>query len=334
MKNLTVTRGVWGLILLLTLGLYSVLSKAGETFPSKPVTLIVPFAPGGTLDVFSRNLGQALSKSWGQSVIVENKPGSSEMLGVQRLLSAPPDGHTILVAGALSFTLNQLTFEELSYDPDKLEPVTRMFNVNLAWIVPEENAPDSFSDFVEQSKQKGNFMFGSAGGVGGQLHLAYLDVVSESGAVLDFVPYNGIAPTLQDLLGGRVNAVLAGVAPPVGAHIESGRVKALAVGGQSRSKRFPDIPTFREIGYPQVNASFYTGLAVPSGTPKAIVERIAADVRTVLMDPEFAQLNLDPHGIEVIADTPNEFATYLVKDLDIKRKTLKDAGLLKKTSGQ
>lgn len=302
---------------------------AQQAFPSKPVTLVVPFAAGGTLDVFARKLGQSLSAKWGQTVLVENKPGSSEVIGVQRLLSSAPDGHTIMLAGALSFTLNQMTFDKPAYDPADLQPVTRMFNINLAFVVPAQGSPASFKEMVEQSKEKGNLMFGSAGGVGGQLHLAYMSVVNESGAKFDFVPYNGIAPTMQDMLGGRVHAMLANVAPPIGPQLEAGTVKALAFGGQTRSKKFPDVPTFRELGYPDVNAAFYTGLAVPKGTPMPVVEQIAADVRSVLMDPAFARENLEPNGIEVVADTPAEFAAYLAKDTEVKRAQLKQAGLLK-----
>jgi tripartite-type tricarboxylate transporter receptor subunit TctC len=304
------------------------LARSPEKFPSKRVTLIVPFAAGGTLDVLARHLGRELEAKWAVPVIVENRPGASEVRGVQQLLAAPADGHTLLVAGALSFTLNRLSFEQPPYDADKLRPVTRMFNMNLGLLVPGDSPYKSFADFVAASRRDQPLLFGSAGGKGGQVHMAFLDVVAESGARLDFVPYNGTAPALQDLIGRRVDAMLAGVAPPIGPHLQNGTLKGLAIGGSVRSRSYPAIPTFRELGYAHLSTAFYTALAVPTGTPEAVVEQIADDVRAILQQPQFVQERLEPHGIEVVADRPAEFAAFLAKDLEIKRERLRSAGLL------
>jgi tripartite-type tricarboxylate transporter receptor subunit TctC len=289
------------------------LALASEKFPSRAVTFVVPYAPGGPADVFTRALSQELEKLWRVPVVVDNKPGAAEVVGAQRVIASAPDGHTVFVGGALAFTLNRLTFDKLPYDPDKLLPISRLVHFNLALVVRGDTAAANLNEFVALSRRGQRLHFGSAGGQGGQVHMAYLDLTHDTGMALDFIPYNGLAPVMQDLLGGRVDTTLAGVAPSR-PHLESGRMRALAVGGSARSKLMPDVPTFRELGYPNVNASFYSALAVPAGTPAGVVDRLVLDVRAVLQSPEFAQRHLEPAAAELVADSPAEFAAYLARE--------------------
>lgn len=316
---------LWSLLATMAPGL----AGAAPHFPSKPVTFVVPYAPGGPADVFTRALSRELEAKWGVRVLVENKPGSSEVIGAQRVIASAPDGHTIFVGGALAYTLNRLTFDKMPYDPDKLLPISRLVSFNLTLVTRGETPAQNLKEFVKLSQQNKEMAFASAGGQGGQVHVAYMDLLHDTGAVLKFIPYNGFAPVLQDLLGGRVDATLAGVAV-IKPHLDTGRAKALAVGGASRAKLMPSVPTFRELGYPDINASFYCGLAVPAGTPVDVIETIVRDARSVMQSPDFAQRHLDPAAAEMVADSPAEFAAYLAREREHQAGRLRNAGLLNK----
>lgn len=297
-----------------------------QAFPSKPVTFVVPYPAGGPIDAVARAMGQKLSERWKQTVIIDNRPGGSEVIASQVVRVAVPDGHTILVAGDPALSINQFTFKKLAYDPvHDFTPVTRLVTFNMALVVPATLPVGNLKEFVAYAKSKpGTLSFGSAG-QGGPVHFSYTDLASTTGIDMTFVPYTGLAPIIQDMLGGRIDATF-GALSVLHPHITAGKLKALAVGGKTRSKLLPDVPTFDELGYKGIDASFYIGLAVPSKTPADVVTKIANDVREVITTPEFISKNIDLFALEVSADGPSGFAEFLVANRKHQAQRVKLSG--------
>lgn len=297
-----------------------------DTFPSKPVTLVVPYPPGGPIDAIARAVAIKLGERWKQSVNVDNRPGGSEVIASQLVINSRPDGYTILVAGDPAVAVNQFTFKNLPYDPERdFAPVIRMVNFNMAFVVPSSNPVSSMIEFLTYSKGRpGALAFGSAG-QGGPVHFAYTDLKTAAGVDLNFIPYPGLAPIITDMLGGRIDATFGAVAT-VQPYVSSGKLKALAIGGQRRSKILPDVPTLEELGLKDVIASFYIGLVVPSKTPADVVSFIAREVREVMTTPEFIAKTIDPFAVELVADDPASFKTFLVANRKLQAARVKASG--------
>jgi tripartite-type tricarboxylate transporter receptor subunit TctC len=283
---------------------------AAADYPSAPVRIIHPY-PGGIVDVGVRALGEQLAVKWKQPVIVEGKPGANELLAGDAVAKSPKDGLTLFVGTEATFVNNAFLYAKLPFDPTTdLLPVTALFEIRFGLVVRGDLPVATLKDFVELLKKDGASRSYASSGPGGPLHLAMEGFRRTAGFEMLHVPYRTLAQVTQDLLGGRVDAVFASV-PYAMPFVQSGRMKLLAVTGDTRMKNAPDIPTFAELGYPGVDSKTLVGLAVPQGTPPEVVRKLHADIKSVLSSKAFAERFLTPNGFDAIGNEPQQFADAL-----------------------
>ncbi|MBC7719392.1 MAG: tripartite tricarboxylate transporter substrate binding protein [Chitinophagaceae bacterium] len=255
---------------------------AHAAWPDKPVRLVVPSAAGGTPDLICRILSNELSRSLGQTIIIDNKPGASGNIGMQEIVRAAPDGYTLGYGNVGTLAINKSLFAKLPYDPEKqLQAVALLGYVQNALVVRSSLPVKSVQELIALAKSKpATLMMGSAGnGTAG--HLGCELFKSMTGTFILHVPYRGSTQVIQDLMGGSVDLIfdnLSSIAP----HIKSGRVRILAVSGRSRSPQFPDIPTMVEAGVPGYETTAWGGIVVPAGTPREIILRLNNEINKVL----------------------------------------------------
>jgi tripartite-type tricarboxylate transporter receptor subunit TctC len=301
-------------------------AAAAQAYPSRPVRLVVPYPAGGGPDLLARAIGERLTASWGQPIIVENKPGAGTLLGAQEILRSPADGHTIFVTDGATMTINPHLYKSLPYDPDKdFIPVTELVTFYQVLLANTALPANNLREVVAYAKANpGKLSYGSYG-IGTTANLSGELVKHATGIDLIHVPYKG-AESLTGAIRGEVQFAFAGM---IGAKstIEAGRLKGIAIGGPKRSKFLPDIQTFSEQGYPGVDTSVWFGVWVRAGTPAPIVERINKDFVSVLMAPDFRQKYLEPIAFEPVGSSPADFAARIVKDREFRRRAVEIAGI-------
>ena len=298
-------------LLALLLAFCAAVAAHAQTFPARPVKILVPFPPGGGIDVLVRAMAAELSPKWGQAVVIENRPGAGGNIGAELVARAEPDGHTLLATVNQTFTSNRYLYKALPFDPDRsFLPVTLMVQGDHFLLANPALAAKDVRELVALAKaQPGKLTFGSFGS-GSQPHLVYVTLNKREGLDLLHVPYKGIAPLLAALVAGEVN-LGTGSAGVAGQLIKAGRVKALAVAGKQRAAQFPDVPTTAEAGYPYLLASIWFGLFAPAGTPAAVIDRVSGDARALLKTSAFAEKHVTSKGLEVVASTPAELAAAI-----------------------
>lgn len=298
-----------------------------QSFPNKPVKLVVPYPAGAPVDNFARGLGEALGAAWGQPVVVDNRPGANEIIAATAVAKAPSDGYTLLLGSDAAFTHNAFLYNKMPYDADKdLVPVTRAVHFNMVLITKSDLKTPTLQDFVALMKKEGGKHSYASAGSGGTTHQAMESLKREAAFEMVHVPYKGIAPAMQDMLGGSIDAMIAGATAAI-PHLQGGKVKVLAIAGTKRAKALPEVPTFAEAGYPNVVANLYLGLAAPAGTPAAVVDKIRADVQKALQNKAFLDKHVDPYGYEPIGDTSQQFAAFLKQDKKVSGQRIKDLGV-------
>ncbi len=296
-------------------------------YPSGPVRIVHGY-PGGLIDVASRVLADALTATWKQAVIVDAKPGGNEMIAGDFVAKAAGDGQTLYVGTETTFANNPNLYARMPFDPAvDLLPVSELFEVYFGLVVRADLPVQNLREFVSLMKKDGAKYSYASSGVGGPLHLAMEDFRHKAGFDMTHVPYKVLPQVMQDLLGGRIDAVFlsAGTVLPF---VAKGQLKMLAVTGTSRLKTAPMIPTFGEQGYANVDYKTSVGLAVPKGTPAAIVQRIHADTKAVVTSKAYIERVLAPSDIDPIASDPAQFgsqmaarraaAQKLIKSLNVK----------------
>ena len=297
-----------------------------QNFPTKPVRLVIPFAPGGATDTIGRAVAQGLSDLWGQPVIGENKPGANTIVGSEFTAKAPGDGYTILIAGDAGLTHNLFMYSKLPYDPRKdFKPVIRILRVHSLIAVPSTMQVNNLKEFVALMKKDGAKMNYGSPGVGDPSHIGMEWFRSVAGFDMQHVPYKGMGPALQGMLSGEIQALITSVISSE-QHIKAGKVKPIVISGSKRSDSLPNVPTLTEEGYAGITLGFWLALVVPASTPDDIVKKISDDTRKVLNDPAFRAKYITPYGYEVIADTPAEFAAFYKEDLVAAEKRVKISG--------
>lgn len=284
-----------------------------QTFPSRPVTLVVPFPPGGGTDTGGRVIAEQLGRRWNQPVIVENRGGAAGQIGGDYVAKAKPDGYTLLLGNIGTQAINPLLYAKLPYDADKaFAPVSLVAELPLAMMVHPSVPAKTAAEFVALAKSKPGQMSYSSSGAGGAPHLAAEMFKDQTGSFILHVPYRGGGPAIADLLAGHVQLSFMTALEAAG-HIKAGKLRALAVTGDKRVPAFPDVPTLAESAAPGFNAISWIGLLAPAGTPQDVVDRIAADVRTVLADESVKARFIGLGGVPR-ATTPQEFAKLIVDD--------------------
>ncbi len=313
-------------LVLATAGLISA-QAAAQTFPTKPVRLVVPTAAGGPVDGVARGLAERLSKIWNQPVVVDNRPGGNEIIGADLVAKAPADGYTILFGTDGTFSNNQFMFSNMPFNPvTDLIPIGRTTFIHMVFIVPGELPVKDLKEFVALIKANpGKYAYAS-GGIGSATHIYFNAFLLQNDLKMTHVPYQGIAPAIQGMLNGSVVAFMAG-ATAATPYLPNGKMKILAINGDKRAKSIPNVPTLAEAGFPKSEMYLYLGLAVPKGTPRPIIDEIARAHRKVLSDREFVEKVLDTYAFEPISETPEEFAAFLVKERAKKQKDIREANV-------
>ena len=300
-----------GLIGALFAGLAITTTAHAQSYPNKPIRLLVPFAPGGSSDIVSRSFAGEMSKILGQSIVVESKPGGAGNIAMQEAKNSAPDGYTIILGHVGTLAVNPAMFAKLPYDPVKdFMPITLLAKVPSLLVVNAEKMPaKNLKELVEYAKKNpGALNYGSAGN-GSSGHLAMAYVALTAGFTATHVPYKGTGPMMTDLLAGRLDATFTG-APPLLAHVKAGTLRPIAVGTAKRSPAMPDVPTVAEQGYAGFETSQWYGLMAPAGTPDAIVLKLAQAAALAGKSPAVAD-RLSAEAAEPSTSTPAEFAAFI-----------------------
>jgi len=297
----------------------------GDTFPSRPIRIVVPFAAGGATDLIARVVGQKLTESLGQAVVVENRPGASGMIGADLVAKAPPDGYTLLMASTAEIAINPSLYSKMSYDPQKdLAPITLAGVTPLILVVNPASPLHSVADIVKKAKaHPGTISFASAGN-GSVQHLSGELVKVLTSTDMVHVPYKGAAPALTDVLSGQVTMFFSGM-PPAMPHVKSGKLRALAVTTPKRSPAAPDVPTMAEAGVQGFDISNWFGLLAPAGTPPGILDKLHDEAVKALMQPTVKE-RLAEQGAEVVADSREHFGAFIKAEADKYAKLIKVSG--------
>jgi tripartite-type tricarboxylate transporter receptor subunit TctC len=313
---------------LLALLLLSTLTPlaAAQAWPSKPVRIVVAYPPGGGIDVMARQIAEKLTAGWGQPVIVENKPGANTILATESVARSAADGYTVLMTTDATFSINPHLYAKLPYDAQSgFIPVTMLVLLQQL-LVAHPSAPfNTLDELIRTAKAKPGAINYASYGSGSQPHLSGEMLKYKAGINLVHVPYKGISLAVPAVMAGEVQLTFAGIATSM-PQLKAGRIKALAIGGQKRSALLPDVPTFAELGYPEVETHAWFGFFLPAGSPKEAVSKIHSDVKRVLEEPEFRQKQLVDKGYEVVGSGPAEFAAYIVKDSENRARAVKISG--------
>jgi len=284
-----------------------------QSYPTRTITLTVTAAAGGVTDVVARALGQRLSESWGQQVVIENKGGAAHVLGAQAVAKATPDGYSLLVAEAGTFTINPTLYGKgkLPYDEEKdFAPITGIVRINQALLGQATLPANNVSELIALAKQKpGVLTFGTAG-VGSAPHMNMILFESMSGVKLQPIHYRGAAPALTDVMAGHVDLMSVSVSLALPPH-RAGKIKIFGIGSDKRLAPAADIPTVAENGLPGYEAVTWFGLFATAGTPREVVMKLNAEVAKILADPDFREKFLAPQMFEPMASSPEEFAGFI-----------------------
>jgi tripartite-type tricarboxylate transporter receptor subunit TctC len=298
---------------------------AQQAYPSKPIRFIVPFPPGGSTDPMARMAAQKLAERWGQPVIVENRPGGNTIIGTEAAAKAPPDGYTILLASP-PFVINPSLLSSLPYDSAKdFDAVATISKSSIVLVVHPSVPANTLQEFIAFAKSKpGQLNYASAGS-GGILNLAGELFNTMSGAKVQHIPYKGSGALMSDLIGGQVQLSFQ-IPISVIAHIRSGKLRAIAITGETRSSVLPEVPTFTEAGLPGYNAKAWFGIVAPAGTPRTIIGMLSGEIRKVLTAPDIKE-KLSSQGMDPLISTPEEFAALIKTDIAQYAKIIKEANI-------
>ncbi len=299
-------------------------TSSGQAFPTRPIRLISPFAPGGGNDIISRTLGAAISKGLGQSIVVDNRPGANTIVAMEILARATPDGYTLLTTSSSQAT-NATLYAKLPYDSIKsFAPVSRIGVSPLIIAVNPALPIKSVNDLIAAAKAKpGGIMYPSAG-TGNSTHLAGELFAVMAGVTLTHVPYKGLGPGLLDLMAGRLHAVFS-TAPSALPHVKTGRLRALAVTSSARSALAPGLPTVAESGIPGYDASTWYGIIATGGTPRPVIARLNHEITTALGTPELRE-QLMTAGADPAPNTPEQFSALIQAEIVKWAKIIKLSG--------
>ncbi|MDQ3025468.1 MAG: tripartite tricarboxylate transporter substrate binding protein [Pseudomonadota bacterium] len=299
-------------------------SAQAQTFPDRPIKIIVPFGPGGFTDVAARILQKELAPAIGQSVIIENKPGAGSTIGTAEVSKAKPDGHTLVMIST-AHVISPHLYKQMPYDALRdFSPIMKIAEGPYVLVVHPSLAVKNVSELIALARsQPGKIDYASSGN-GSAQHLVGALFTTMAGANLTHVPYKGSSQAMNDLIGGQVKVSFVGV-PNALPSLASGKLKALGVSTGKRYSEMPDVPTIAEAGVPGYDATIWLGLLAPPGTPREIVQKLNADITRILSTPEARKL-MAQAGVDVATSTPEEFARLLATEMDRWGKVVRETG--------
>jgi tripartite-type tricarboxylate transporter receptor subunit TctC len=314
------------LLLALASGVVFAVSAQAQTYPTKPIRLIVPFAPGGTTDIVARVVGDKLGKELGQTVVIENRGGGGGSIGAAAVAKAEPDGYTLGVSTISTHAVNAACNPKLGYDPlQDFVPITNMARTpNVLTVNPKFPAQDfnQFLDYVKKNPGKLNY---ATSGTCSIQHMVGEQFKASTGTFILHIPYRGAGPALNDLLGGQVDMMFDNL-PSSMSHIQGNKLRPLAIAWNKRLEALPNVPTFAELGLKQVNDPAWYGLVAPAKTPDDIIRKINAAVIKVLQQPEVKE-RLKASGAEPVGNAPAEHTAEIKAELEKMQNLIKKQGI-------
>jgi tripartite-type tricarboxylate transporter receptor subunit TctC len=306
--------------------LFAMSASAEDRYPSKTIHIVVPFAAGGSTDILARYIGEKLAGPMGQSVVIDNRPGAAGNIGAEVVVHSAPDGYTLLMATTGVMAINNALYQNMSYDAAKdLEPVIFVASITNVLAVPADLPAKNVRELIALAKAKPGSLSFASSGAGSSTHLSGELFKSMAGVDILHVPYKGSSQALTDLMGGRVSMIFDNM-PSSLPFIKTGKMRALAVTGATRSPALPDVPTVAESGVPGYESLSWAGIAVPAATPKDVVARLNREIGIILKDPDirekFEQAGADPMG-----GTPQAFADHIRREREKWSKLIHDRGI-------
>jgi tripartite-type tricarboxylate transporter receptor subunit TctC len=296
-----------------------------QDYPAKPVRMVVPYAPGGGADIWARTLSQKLTESMKQTFIVENRPGANGGIGTDMVSKSTPDGYTLLATASGPITVNPVLYAKVPYDVQKdLLPVAQCLVYQYVLVTLAGAPYKSLGELIAAAKAKpGGFNYGSTG-IGGGNHLAGELFSLRVGAKMNHAPYKGSALALADLLGGQLDFMFDTVITSV-PHLKAGKLRAYAVSSPKRAPSLPDVPTLHEAGLKDFDVSQWQGVLAPAGTPRAIIDKLNAEIVKAMHTPEVRERIVTQGGNEIVTGSPEDLAALIRRELQQYAKLIKDA---------
>jgi tripartite-type tricarboxylate transporter receptor subunit TctC len=302
-------------------------SAQAQDYPSRPITLVVPYAAGGGNDVMARIVAEKMSKTLGQQIVIENKGGAGGSIATRQVAKAAPDGYTLGLGGTGTLAINPTLYPNVGYDPRKdFSPVGLIATSALVVLTNPQVSATSISELIALAKREPGTLNYASAGVGSGIHLGAELFAAMAGIKLTHVPYKGSSPALTDLIGGHVSIYFSSL-PPAIALVKEGKVRALAVTGSKRSDIFPNLPTVAEGALPGYEAVLHYGIVAPAGTPRAIIDKLNAAMRAALAEPDVRE-RIIADGAEPLAGTPEDYAA------DIDREETKWSAVVKRSGAK
>lgn len=331
MNCITMRVTTWSVCLGVVIAGTALASKPSRanSFPSKPITIVVPYSAGGPVDNYIRAFGTKLAESVKQPVIIINKPGANEIIAAEFVAKGDASGHTLLAGTESALTMNPHLYKKLPYNAKTdFAPISRMVNIPLVFFVPKASPANNLKEFVAEAKKAGasgkHLTYGSSG-TGGIAHLPMAMFEKQEGVKMSHVAYKGAAPLIPDVISGHVDSAVLAVSV-IEQHVKSGKLKALGVSSEQRSAALPDVPTFKEQGIKDIHAAFNIGLLAPAATPPGVLAKLAAEVQRITTAEDFRAKNVEPFSFVAVGSTPDEFTAWLEKDYLIQAERVKTSG--------
>ena len=299
-----------------------------QTYPTKPIRIVVPFAPGGPADITARTVAPRLTELLGQPIIVDNRGGANGVIGAENAIRSAPDGYTMLLATASITAINMVTFgDKPPYDTLRdLQPLTPIMSTTSLIVVHPSLPVKTLKELVALAKARPAQITFASAGAGGTLHFGIEMLVREAGGKLTHVPYKGAGPAVSEVIAGQINGMFVDL-PVISPYVKSGKVRALAVTSVQRSQYFPEIPTTKEAGYPGVEMTNYYGLLLPAQTPRDIVMKLHDAVLKTVATPAVRD-RLVSVGADPLTMSPEEFGRFIKADIEKWGKLAKAAGIV------
>ena len=286
-----------------------------QAWPTRPITIVMPYAAGGPTDIVARLLAQRMGEAMGQPVVVTNAPGASTMIGAERVARSPADGYTLFVGSVTTFSNNPLMYRKIRYKVEDFTPISMIARTPYTLTVSPNMPVKNFAEFISWAKQRPDKVFNATTGIGASNQLLGQMLNNEAGIKMTDVPYKGSGPALIDVMGGQADLLFDGINTSAQA-LKSGKVRVLAVTSDKRSAAMPDVPTFAELGYPNMTASFWYGLFAPAGTPPAVVDRLNKEVHAALRSDDI-RARLVSDGLTIEPGTPQSLAATIAYDAKV-----------------
>ena len=282
----------------------------GQAFPSRPITIVIPFPPGGVTDVSVRLIGQKISESIGQQVLIDNRPGAAGMIGAEVVKKSKPDGYMVYVSNIGSHAINEWLYSKMPYDPLRdFESVTMMISSPTLVVVPASSPVKTMAELIALAKSKAGKMTYASQSVGSGGHISGEIVKAKNNVELVHVPYKGSVPGLIDIVAGRIDFMFDPIVTSL-PFVRDGKLRALGITSDKRSSLAPEIPTLREQGFVGYEVNPWFGISAPAGTPRPVIERLNLEFVKALRNPDLAK-RLSEQGLDVSPSTPEEYTAYI-----------------------